>query len=85
MFDSKKITLIKILCNEVHFTNYPKKKQSSSSHEITYTDHISYIDFTKWLKCKKATINSKNCNKYFLYALTVRLNHRKISKKLSRK
>ena len=41
----------------------------------------SYIDFPKWLKNKKATINPKNNDdKRFLYALTVALNYEKIKK-----
>ena len=39
----------------------------------------SYIDFPKWLKNKKATINPKNNDdKCFQYALTVALNYEKI-------
>ena len=39
----------------------------------------SYIDFPKWLKNKKATINSKNKDdKCFQYALTVALNYEQI-------
>ena len=39
----------------------------------------SYIDFPKWLKTKKATINPKNKDdKCFQYALTVALNHEQI-------
>ena len=36
----------------------------------------SYIDSSKWLKNKKATINPKNKDdKYFQYAVTVALNY----------
>ena len=42
----------------------------------------SYIDSTKWLKNKKATINPKNNDdKCFHHALTVALNHEQIKKK----
>ena len=45
----------------------------------------SYIDSFKWLKNKKATINSKNkYDKRFQYALTVALNYGKIKKDLQR-
>ena len=38
----------------------------------------SYIDFPKWLKNKKATINPKNNDdNCFQYALTVGLNYKK--------
>ena len=41
----------------------------------------SYIDFPKWLKNKKSTINPKNNDdKRFQYALTVALNYEKIKK-----
>ena len=41
----------------------------------------SYIDSSKWLKNKKATINSKNNDdKCFQYALTVALNYEQIKK-----
>ena len=41
----------------------------------------SYIDFPKWLKNKKATINPKNSdNNCFQYALTVALNYESIKK-----
>ena len=41
----------------------------------------SYIDSTKWLKNKKATINPKNKDgKCFQYALTVALNYEQIAK-----
>ena len=39
----------------------------------------SYIDSSKWLKNKKATINHKNNDKNcFQYALTVALSHKQI-------
>ena len=45
----------------------------------------SYIDFPKWLKSKKATINPKNSdNNCFQYALTVALNYQSIKKDLQR-
>ena len=45
----------------------------------------SYIDFPKWLKCKKATINLKNSNNNcFQYALTTALNYQGIKKCLQR-
>ena len=41
----------------------------------------SYIDSSKWLKNKRATINPKNNDdKSFQYALTVALNHKQIKK-----
>ena len=41
----------------------------------------SYIDFPKWLKNKKTTINPKiNDDKCFQYTLTVSLNYEKIEK-----
>ena len=41
----------------------------------------SIIDYPKWLKDKKATINSKNNdNNCFQYALTVALNYQNIKK-----
>ena len=41
----------------------------------------SYIDFPKWLKNKKATINPKNKDdKCFQYALTIAPNYEKIKK-----
>ena len=40
----------------------------------------SYIDSPKWLKNKKATINSKNKDEKCLqYAITVALNYQKIN------
>ena len=45
-------------------------------HKISLNRGGSYIDSPKWLKNKKATINSKNNDdKCFQYALTVALNH----------
>ena len=39
----------------------------------------SYIDFSDWIKNKKATINPKiTYDKYFQYAVTVALNYREI-------
>ena len=40
----------------------------------------SYIDSPEWLKNKKATINPKNDDKCFQYALTVVLNYEQIKK-----
>ena len=41
----------------------------------------SYIEFAKWIKDKKSTINPKNNDyKCFQYAVTVALNHDKINK-----
>ena len=43
----------------------------------------SYIDSSKWLKNKKATINPKNKDdKCFQYGLTVALNYEQIKKNL---
>ena len=48
-------------------------------HRIILNRGGSYIDSPKWLKNKKATINSKNNDdKCFQYATTVALNHRQI-------
>ena len=50
-------------------------------HKISLNRGGSYIDSPKWLKNKKATINSKNNNdKCFQYAITVALNHEQIKK-----
>ena len=49
-------------------------------HQINLNRGGSYIDSPKWLKVKKATINLKNNDdKYFLYALTVALNHKQMT------
>ena len=40
----------------------------------------SYIDSPEWLKNKKATINPKNDDKCFQYALAVALNYQSIKK-----
>ena len=46
----------------------------------------SYIDSPKWLKNKKATINSQNKNddRCFQYAVTIALNYKKIKKDCQR-
>ena len=45
----------------------------------------SYVDLPKWLKNKKATINSKNNDdNCFQYALTVALNHKQSENHLER-
>ena len=46
----------------------------------------SYIDYPKWLKNNKTTINPQNKkdDKCFQYALTVALNYEKIKKDLQR-
>ena len=50
-------------------------------HKISFNRGGSYIDFPKWLKNKKATINPKhNDCKCFQYALTVVLNYEQIKK-----
>ena len=50
-------------------------------HKISLNRGGSYIDSPKWLKNKKATINSKNDDdKCFQYALTVALNYEQIKK-----
>ena len=54
-------------------------------HKISLNRGGSYIDYPKWLKNKKATINPKNNDdKYFQYAITVALNHEQITKDLQR-
>ena len=46
-------------------------------HKISLNKGGSYIDFPKWLKNKRATINPKNNdNKCFQYAITEALNHK---------
>ena len=48
-------------------------------NKITLSRGGSYIDFPKWLKNKKATINPKNNDdKCFQYALTAALNYEQI-------
>ena len=48
-------------------------------NKVSLTRGRSYIDFPKWLKNKKATINPKNGDgKCFQCALTVALNHEQI-------
>ena len=50
-------------------------------HKISLNRGGSYIDSPKWLKNKKATINSKNNHgKCFQYAPTVALNYEQIKK-----
>ena len=50
-------------------------------HKISLNRGGSYIDSPKWLKNKKATINSKNdVEKCFQYALTIALNYEQIKK-----
>ena len=46
-------------------------------NKVSLSRDGSYIDFPKWLKNKKATINPQNKkdDKCFEYALTVALNH----------
>ena len=48
-------------------------------HKISLNRGGSYIDSSKWIKNKKATINPKNKDdKCFQYAITVALNHQNI-------
>ena len=48
-------------------------------NKISLSRGDSYIDFPKWLKNKKTTINPKNNDaKCFQYALAVALNHEQI-------
>ena len=48
-------------------------------NKISLSRGGSYIDFPKWIKNKKATINPKNNeDKCFQYALTVALNYQEI-------
>ena len=50
-------------------------------HKISLNPGGSYTDSPKWLKNKKAAVNSKNNDdKYFQYAITVALNHKNIVK-----
>ena len=54
-------------------------------HKISLDRGGSYIDSPKWLKNKKATLNSKNNdNKCFQYAITVALNQKNNKKDLQR-
>ena len=49
-------------------------------HKISLNRGGSYIDSPDWIKNKKATINPQNKNnECFKYAITVALNHKKIS------
>ena len=47
-------------------------------HKISLNRGGSCIDSPKWLKNKKATINPKNNDKYFQYAITAALNYEQI-------
>ena len=48
-------------------------------HKISLNRAGSFIDSPKWLKIKKATINSKtNDDKCFQYLITVALNHEQV-------
>ena len=50
-------------------------------HRIGLNRGGSYIDSPSWLKNKKATINPQNKdNECFKYAITVALNHERITK-----
>ena len=52
-----------------------------SLYRISLNRGGSYIDYPKWLKNKKATINPKNNGrKCFQYALTVALNYEQIKR-----
>ena len=49
-------------------------------HKVDLNRGRSYIDSTRWLKDKKASINPKNMNddRCFQYAVTVALNYEQI-------
>ena len=49
-------------------------------HKINRNHGGAYIDFTDWIKSKKATINhiNKKDIKWFEYAVIVRINHEEI-------
>ena len=47
-------------------------------HKISLNRRRSHIDPSQWLKNKKATINLKNDDRCFQYAITVTLNHQNI-------
>ena len=48
-------------------------------HKINFKRGSSYLDFSHWIKKKKATINPKNTDdKCFQYTVTVALNYREI-------
>ena len=50
-------------------------------HQVSRNRGGSYVDFPKWLKNKKATINPKlNDGKCFRYHVTVALNYQNIKK-----
>ena len=48
-------------------------------YKISLNRGGSYIDSPKWLKDKKATINPKNNDNCFQYAITVVLNYQNIN------
>ena len=49
-------------------------------HKISLNRGGSYIDSSDWIKHERATINPKNeDNRYFKYAVTLRLNHENIN------
>ena len=76
--------------------NYQKDLEESMRESVFVRDSIkllyyhlqkiglkrggSYIDSPKWLKNNKATINPKNNDNCYQYALTVALNHQNIGK-----
>ena len=51
-------------------------------HKISLTQSRSYIDASKWLKNKKATINPKNNDeKCIQYAVAIALNYQNLYQK----
>ena len=47
-------------------------------HKVNFKRGGSFIDSPDWIKKKKATINPKNEDVYFQYAVTVALNYEEI-------
>ena len=64
----------KLVFDSIDLLNY-------NLHKISLNRGGSYIDFPKWLKNKKATINPENdYDKSFQYAVTVALKYEQIIK-----
>ena len=69
----------KILRNGSNFVFQRIDSLAYYIHKINLKRGKSYIKSPKWILNKRATINPKNKdNKYFQYAMTAALNHRKI-------
>ena len=59
----------------VHLSYYYK------CHEINFERDETYIDYTNWIKNKRATINliNEKDNKCFQYAIAAAVNHEEIN------